>query len=165
MPTPQLSEMGRRSRACSRNARLAWDNKVVPLNVALLREVETAILETPLQFTMWAWRRGDVFPGAHDKVSGRACIASWSVVLCDRIKLSTLTTTRIALRARRILGLRPRQAQPLFYLEAWPEKFRHEYILKPRDYSDCVQNSRVAAARIEAFIEGRLKEESGKHSL
>jgi hypothetical protein len=113
---------------------------------------------------MLSWRRGNVFPGAQDKISGQACIASWSVVLSDRVRLSTLSTSHIAFRARQVLGIRPSQAHLLFRLEGWPEEFRSRYI-KPREYSDCVHNSRVAAARIEAFIESSLKEESGKYNL
>ena len=153
MATIQLSDLGRRSRACSRNARLVkWDEKFV-LNVPLFRAIQDAILETPHQFTMLTWRRGDVLPGAHDKASDKACIASWAVVLSDRVRLSTLPTSLITFRARQILGVRPRYSKSLFYLQAWPEEFLSPYIWEPRDYHDCVHNAHIAVARMDAFIE------------
>jgi len=123
----------------------------------MFRAVQNAISETPHQFSMSSWRTGDVLPGAQDKSSGQACIASWAVVLSDRVRLRTLPTSHIMFRAGQVLGVRPKHSQPLFYLQLWPEEFRGLYIREPRNYHDCVHNARIAVARIDAFIECSLK--------
>ena len=127
------------------------------MNVTLLRKVAAKILEEPKQFDMSWWFLAGRAPGIIPNCGTAACIAGWGIAI-DR-KISHEMARRMAANhnvsheASKAFGLHDRQADCLFSVSRWPERFRKQY----KKRVSPLAKAKVAVARIEHFIktEGR----------
>jgi hypothetical protein len=55
--------------------------------------------------------------------------------------------------AARLLGLSRKQADRIFIESRWPRRFRDRYVPEPSSPAEFQRNARIAAARIQHFIE------------
>jgi hypothetical protein len=112
------------------------------MNVELLQQVKQAILAEPDKFRMDRWSCGT----AH-------CIAGWACLLRDiPIVEGDFTTETVSgeypgLVASKLLDLRGRAADKLFYTFGWPSRFRAPYLGATRR-----ERAEIAAERIDHFI-------------
>lgn len=141
--------------------------KTKRINYPLLRQIRDEILKRPKQFEMSTWFSKD--PGAPMCVT-TACIAGWAVTI-DKSKpecisplvgaksispkfgngldyLSGNVAHKMQRRGRQLLGLNSSQANGLFMVSGWPDRFRRSHV------STASQEGRakIAADRIDFFI-------------
>lgn len=108
------------------------------MNTALLTEVRNAILANPAAFDMedfWNDGRGD--------------IAGWAVATAglnpDEVDAYTA--------ARKLLRISAKQRDDLVLVENWPRYFRRGFEPEPSNNRELKTNARLAAKRIEHFIQ------------
>ena len=141
------------------------------MNIELLRKIRSSILENPQNFDMSTWF--DSEDGCDENLIGRGescavldqcgttgCIAGWALHLTKSIN----TGNTFWEQAQKILELSKNQAENLFYVNNWPDKYRDAY----NDEAGG-DEAKITARRITAFIasngyDGNYKEEVISHA-
>jgi len=126
--------------------------RILAMNIALMRSMQLCIQETPRQFHIADWQSGDITPGAQSDCGGAACFAGWACVLACKVRLSEMSNVAIERLAREVLGLSEAQADRLFVFSKWPEVLQERYRYNARSPEDYRVNANVAAWRLEVFI-------------
>jgi hypothetical protein len=118
------------------------------INVKLLRKIQRHILEEPKRLDMECFidRKAD-YVTVHEfpKCGTVGCIAAWAVTCSTKEKVPY---SKIADRARKLLGITYLQADRLFYASRWPERFKRIDNTNPQTRLHAV----ITAKRIEHFI-------------
>jgi len=130
-------------------------------SVQLLRKVKTQILREPKQFVMDHFfsdaqnlSKLDI-PRAIPNCGTAACIAGWvtAISLRKSPRDTQMDATFASDYAQDILGLSNNEVLRLFYVASWPRKFESRW-WKAKTVEG---RAKVAADRIDAFIEGQKK--------
>lgn len=124
------------------------------MNVELLRQTQTAILEEPKRVNMRMWALTQSYQkelGQEPPCGTVGCIAGWIVSITQNLRGDKLAENmNIEGTATRLLGFPSfYETEILFYLSRWPWAYQQRLALtKPgtREYAE------VVAARIDHFI-------------
>jgi hypothetical protein len=118
------------------------------MNVKLLEQVAAMIEKYSENFYMGAWTIGTLVADkqvAPDcKTTG--CIAGWAIAIVDgAADGQQYDTFAFREKATDYLHLSDAQAERLFYLDCWPDRFTEDYARAPK-------RGQIAAERIRHFI-------------
>lgn len=123
------------------------------MNTKLFEHIIECIQAEPTQFDMYMWQ---IWNTKESTCGSTACIAGWAAWLTspDSVKdldnnVLNLGYWEISSQAIKALEITEEQAQKLFHVDNWPEKYRNEYrlLLDPQKLADC------AVERIKYFME------------
>ena len=143
------------------------------MNITLLRNIQSVILEQPLRLNMYDW----IEESSRSPCGTVGCIAGHAVLI-DTLKkahktfkdkkflksiLPDLRRSYISKDAAKLLGLTKKQASKLYFVADWPEPFKTDYyeIIHEDDYPNAemiTKKSReklaqITSNRIEYFID------------
>jgi len=123
------------------------------MNTPLLRKIQRAIEKHPKNMDMsgaWVNHGGDVPCGT------TGCIAGWAIAGASLARLMKEPTMQgadhpIKLEAQKVLKLTNEQADRLFFMTYWPDKWHFKYHRVKTDRG----RAGVVIRRIEAFIKSK----------